>query len=126
MSREGPTTVPTAGEPRGELRWSWQLYGLIAAVWLLLVLAWRVSSVAEDSTTPLATELVWRGSNALLWLALTPLIFFLTRSFPVPGDRMIRNVAIHGLAALGLSITHLSIFVPLNHWLIPDFPNHYP
>src|SRR5690242_9981251 len=104
MSREGPTPNATAGEPPGELRWSWRLYGLMAAVWLLLVAAWRVSSVAEDSTTPLATELVWRGSNALLWLALTPPIFFLTRAFPVPGDHRIRNAAIHGLAALGLSV----------------------
>src|SRR5689334_24280538 len=114
-SPEAAASDPPAARA-DEPAWSWRLYGLMAAVWLLLVLAWRVSSVAEDSTTPLATELVWRGSNAALWLALTPPIFFLTRAFPVPGDRWARNAAIHGLAALGLSLVHLLIFVPVNHW----------
>jgi hypothetical protein len=110
----------------GEQRWSWRLYLLMAAVWFLLGIAFRVSSWAEGSTTPWTTEVIWRGTNALLWLVFTPPIFFLTRAFPVPGDHRNRNVTIHSLAALGFSIAHLLIFLPLNHWLIPDFPNHYP
>jgi hypothetical protein len=122
--RTDQADVPSLTADR-ELRWSWRLFGLMALAWLLYGLGLYISGRAEGSTTPWATELIWRGSNAVLWLALTPPIFFLTRAFPVPGDHGVRNTAVHGFAAVGLSIVHMLIFLPVNHRLNPDFPSHY-
>jgi two-component system, LytTR family, sensor kinase len=110
----------------GQLRWSWRLFGLMALAWSLMGLAFYASAQAEGSTTPWTSEAIWRGVNALLWLAFSPPIFFLTRAFPVPGDHAVRNVAIHFLAALGLSVAHLVIFLPVNAWIDPDFHLRYP
>jgi two-component system, LytTR family, sensor kinase len=124
--RTGQAADAWPSPPEGELRWSWRLFLLMAAVWSLLGLAFYASSQAEGSTTPWTSEAIWRGANALLWLIFSPPIFFLTRAFPVPGDHRIRNTAIHIVAALGFSIAHLLIFLPVNRWLDPDFHLRYP
>jgi hypothetical protein len=107
--------------PDGEPHWSWRLFLLMAAAWALMLVGFRAASWAEGSTTPWLSDVIWRGSNAVLWLAFSPPIFFLTRAFPVPGDRRIRNAAIHWFAALAMAVAHLLIFLPLNQWLDPDF-----
>ena len=124
--RPDPAADTRAATLDGELRWSWRLFALMTAAWVLYGLALYVSGQAEGSTTPWRWDLIWRGSNAVLWLAFTPAIFVLTRAFPVPGEHRIRNATFHGLAAVGLAVAHLLIFLPLNHWLIPDFPSPYP
>jgi hypothetical protein len=121
-----PNSSQTDRTADSDLRWSWRLFGVMALAWALYGLGLYASGRFEGSTNPWTTDLSWRGTNALLWLAFTPVIFFLTRAFPVPGDHAIRNPVIHGLAALGLSTAHMLIFLPLNHWLSPDFPSHYP
>ena len=130
MSRDSPAfgqATDAASDARaGEARWSWRLFGLMAAAWILYGLGLYISGQAEGSTTPWATDLIWRGSNALLWLALTPAIFLLTRAFPVPSDHGLRNAAIHGLAAVVFALAHLAIFLPVNHRLNPDFPRPLP
>jgi hypothetical protein len=114
-------TGQPADAPAGELRWSLGLLMILAGAWTFEGLAFFLSSLFEGSDEPWISAAIWRSTSTILWFAFSPLIFFLTKAFPVAGAHAARNIAVHVLAALGLATAYLAIFLPANAWLNPNF-----
>ena len=114
-----------ADAPAGELRWSWGLLVILAGAWAFEGLAFFLSSLFEGSDEPWIVDAIWRATNSVLWFAFSPLIFFLTKAFPVADEHARRNAAIHLLAALGVSTAHLAIYLPARAQFDPEFQRHF-
>ena len=114
-------TGQPADASAGELRWSWGLLLILAGAWTLEGLAFFMSSLFEGSDEPWIVAAIWRSTNTVIWFAFSPLIFFLTKRFPVAGEHARRNIAVHALASVSLAVAYVAIFLPANAWLNPDF-----
>ena len=49
----------------------------------------------------------WEGSSNLVWLLLVPLIVWALDRWPVGWQRLVRTLAMHGVAALAVSVVHV-------------------
>jgi hypothetical protein len=96
------------------------LFILWTALGLLFAFAWYLPSGAEGKPIPFKTSATWYLLDSYGWLALSPLIFFLHRRFPVEGTRLYRY-RWHLLLALLVSWLHFSIFIGLDRLLDPAF-----
>ena len=110
------------------MRWSWRLLFALAAVWSFVALAFFLSWIPEADQTDLhwTSEAVWYGGTYLLWFLFSPLVFFLAKAFPVPGDRPLRNIGVHVLAAMTLGAAHFLLFMAIDHTFDPDFRTRFP
>jgi two-component system, LytTR family, sensor kinase len=101
------------------------LWASIAAVWLLIAWAFTLNyyffadHYVEIFRTPptLLQMLVWEVPYWILWAALAPLVFRLTRRFPLARERWLRNGAVHALACVALTLGHRVIYLPIC-WLL--------
>jgi len=94
-----------------QIRRSLALFALQAALWVALSFAFAALLV-------LAGPFDWKGAieisavNWLPWAALTPVIFWLARRFPLERGRLLRGVPVHLVA--GLACTALCLWISTN------------
>ncbi|MGE0886045.1 MAG: sensor histidine kinase [Blastocatellales bacterium] len=101
------------------------LWFSIAAGWMLIALSFTLNYfffsrhyVTIFSTPPtLLQMLVWEIPYWVLWAALAPVVFLITRRFPLERDAWLRNAVVHVLAGLALAIAHRVIYLPIC-WLL--------
>lgn len=97
----------------------------IAAGWMLIALSFTLNYfffaghyVAIFSTPPtLLQMLVWEIPYWILWAALAPVVFLLTRRFPLERDAWLRNASVHVAAGVALAVLHRVIYLPIC-WLL--------
>jgi hypothetical protein len=123
--RPRPARPDNVRAPRGELRWSLGLLLILAAAWSFEGLAFFFSARFEGSDEPWVSDAIWRSTVTFTWFAFSPLIFFLTKAFPVRGEHAVRNAAAQVLAAFGLGAAHMAIILPVNSWLDPSFKHQF-
>ena len=101
------------------------LWTSIAAGWLLIALSFTLNyylfapHYVEIFLKPptLWQMLVWEVPYWLLWAALAPVIFIITRRFPLERQAWLRNTLVHLGAAFLLSVAHRIVYLPLC-WLL--------
>lgn len=101
------------------------LWVSIAAGWMLIALSFTLNYfffsshyVAIFSTPPtLLQMLVWEVPYWILWAALAPVVFLLTRRFPLERAAWLRNASVHVVAGLALAIAHRVVYLPIC-WLL--------
>jgi two-component system LytT family sensor kinase len=107
------------------LKRGWVLWVLVLVVWTLVGLSFTLNyyffaghyvAIFKQQPT-IAGMLTWELPYWFLWAALAPLIFRITRRFPVERDRWFRNSLIHIAACLSLSFAHRAIYLIVG-WLL--------
>ena len=101
------------------------LWVSIAAGWMLIALSFTLNYyvfsshyVAIFSTPPtLLQMLVWEIPYWILWAALAPVVFLMTRRFPLERESWLRNASVHVMAGIALAIAHRVIYLPIC-WLL--------
>jgi two-component system LytT family sensor kinase len=104
------------------------LWASIAAVWLLIALAFTLNyyvfagHYVEIFRTPPTfwQMLIWEVPYWILWAALAPLVFGLTRRFPLDRARWVRNGAVHAAACVALTLAHRVVYLPICWFLYVD------
>ena len=97
----------------------------IAAGWMLIALSFTLNYfffaghyVQIFSTPPtLLQMLVWEIPYWILWAAFAPVVFLLTRRFPLERDAWLRNASVHVAAGVALAVLHRVIYLPIC-WLL--------
>jgi signal transduction histidine kinase len=84
------------------------LFALQAAVWATLTFAFAALLVLV-SPFEWADALGISAVNWIPWVALTPIIFWLSRRFPLERGRLLRSVPIHFVAALLSTVISLTV-----------------
>lgn len=107
----------------------WQRYRIlwvsIAAGWMLIALSFTLNyyffsrHYVEIFSKPpgFAQMLIWEIPYWILWAAMAPLVFRLTRWFPLERERWVGNGLFHLFAGLGVTIAHRVIYLPIC-WLL--------
>src|SRR5215813_6326981 len=106
-------------------RRSYLLWGMVLTGWVAIGMTWTLNYyvyadhyVAIFSVPPTFREmLIWELPYWILWAGLTPLVFMLTRRFPLGRGKLAFNLAVHISACLGLSIFHRALYLMLG-WLL--------
>lgn len=97
----------------------------IAAGWTLIALSFTLNyyffsnhyvEIFSRSLT-LIQMLVWEIPYWALWAALAPVVFSLTRAYPLERGSWVKNSVIHVAAGLGLTIAHRVVYLPIC-WLL--------
>ena len=96
-----------AADPREDLLFT----GVVAAV-LVVLLYFNALNVADEHARdghPLGLwePLVWEGTSGVYFLAVSPLVTALTRRFWPTRGPWVRKIAIHGIAAVLMSLAHV-------------------
>jgi sensor histidine kinase YesM len=101
-------------------------------LWLLVLIIWSLIGLSftfnyylfADHYVAIFKErptlkgmLVWELPYWFLWVAIAPVVFWLTRSFRIDRERWFRNSLLHILACLLLSIAHRAIYLIVG-WLL--------
>lgn len=97
----------------------WRLWICVLLGWTLLGLSFTLNYylfaghyVAIFKQQPALSEmLVWELPYWLLWALLTPLVFRLTRRFPLERGRLLSDASVHLAACLGLSLAHRAVYL---------------
>lgn len=97
----------------------WRLWISVLLGWTLLGLSFTLNYylfaghyVAIFKQQPTLSEmLVWELPYWLLWALLTPLVFRLTRRFPLERGHFLRDALAHLAACLGLSLVHRAVYL---------------
>src|SRR5215510_13688949 len=103
------------------LRWQRTLWASIAAGWMLIAVSYTFNyfhyshHYVEIFTTPptFLQMLVWEIPYWILWAALAPVVFLITRRFPLERESWRRNAFIHVVAGIALAIAHRVIYLPI-------------
>src|SRR5262252_5435620 len=116
VSRSKPST---AGESHRRL-WlavviGWTLIGLIFTLNYYFFADHYVAIFRQPPTLP--QMLIWELPYWFLWAALSPLVFWLTRRFPLQRGQLLVNSGVHIAACLGLSILHRAAYLVVG-WLL--------
>lgn len=104
------------------------LWTSIAAGWLLIALSFTFNYflfsghyVEIFSAPPTLMQMfVWEIPYWILWAALAPVIFQLTRRFPLERTTWRRNALIHVCAGFALAIGHRILYLPICWMLYVD------
>ena len=107
------------------LKRGWVLWVLILLAWTLVGLSFTLNYyffashyVAIFNKQPTLTGmLIWELPYWLLWAALAPVIFRITRRYPLERDRWFTSSLIHIAACLLLSFVHRAIYLVVG-WLL--------
>ena len=65
----------------------------------------------------LVQMLVWEIPYWILWAAMAPLVFRITHRFPLGREAWLKNVLVHVVAGLALTIAHRVVYLPIC-WLL--------
>src|SRR6185503_3490580 len=107
------------------LKRGWVLWVLVVVAWTLVGLSFTLNyyffaghyvAIFKQQPT-LAGMLIWELPYWLLWAALAPLIFRITRRYRLERDCWLRNSIIHIVACLLLSFAHRAVYLVLG-WLL--------
>jgi len=93
----------------------WTLIGLIFTLNYYLFAGHYVAIFRQPPTLP--QMLIWELPYWFLWAAISPLVFWLTRRFPLQRGRLLVNSAIHIAACLALSVAHRAAYLVIG-WLL--------
>ena len=104
---------------------SYLLWGMVLTGWVAIGMTWTLNYyiysdhyVAIFSIPPSFSEMVvWELPYWILWAALTPIVFKLTRRFPLGRGGLAANLAIHISACIALSICHRALYLMLG-WVL--------
>jgi len=104
---------------------SYLLWGMVLTGWVAIGMTWTLNYyiyadhyVAIFSVPPSFREMViWELPYWILWAALTPVVFRLTRRFPLGRGRLAGNLAIHISACIVLSVFHRALYLMLG-WIL--------
>ena len=94
--------------PHSRARRPLTLFAVQAAVWAALTFAFAALLVLV-SPLEWADALGVSAVNWIPWVALTPLIFWLARRFPLERGRLLRSVPVHVIGALVCTVISLSV-----------------
>src|SRR5215510_4230092 len=115
-------------------RWQRTLWASIAAGWMLIAVSYTFNYfyysnhyVQIFSTPPTFLQmLVWEIPYWILWAALAPLVFEITRRFPLEREAWQRNVLIHIAGCFILAIGHRVVYLALCRMLYVDAYRNIP
>jgi sensor histidine kinase YesM len=93
----------------------WTLIGLTFTLNYYLFSDHYVAIFRQPPT--LREMLVWELPYWFLWAALSPVVFQLTRRFPLERKRLARNTVVHICACVVLSLAHRAVYL-LAGWLL--------
>jgi two-component system, LytTR family, sensor kinase len=116
------------------VRWQRTLWASIAAGWMLIAVSYTFNYfyyshhyVEIFSTPPTFLQmLVWEIPYWILWAALAPVVFEITRRFPLERESWMRNAAIHVAACLALTVGHRIVYLALCRMLFVDAYRNIP
>src|SRR5215813_264294 len=105
--------------------WRKGLWASIAAGWMLIAVSFTFNYyhyahhyVEIFSTPPTFLQmLVWEIPYWILWAAMAPIVFRLTRRFPLERESWLAHALIHAVAGLSLTIAHRVVYLPIC-WLL--------
>jgi len=103
-----PSAISVSDFPPSRARRPLALFALQAAIWAALTFAFAALLV-------LVSPLSWSDAlgvsavNWIPWVALTPLIFWLARRFPLERGRLLRSVPVHVVASLVCASISLTV-----------------
>jgi two-component system, LytTR family, sensor kinase len=103
----------------------WRLWVCVLLGWTLIGLSFTLNYylfaghyVAIFKQPPTLPEmLVWELPYWFLWALLSPLVFRLTRRFPLERGRLLRSSLVHLAACLGLSLVHRAAYLMVG-WML--------
>ena len=107
------------------LKRGWVLWVLVLLAWTLVGLSFTLNyyffsghyvAIFKQQPT-LAGMLIWELPYWLLWAALAPVIFRITRRYPLERDCWLRNSLIHIVGCLLLSFVHRAVYLVIG-WLL--------
>lgn len=93
----------------------WTLIGLIFTLNYYLFADHYVAIFRQPPTLP--QMLIWELPYWFLWAALSPVVFWLTRRFPLQRGRMLVNSGVHVGACVVLSVLHRAAYLIIG-WLL--------
>ena len=93
----------------------WTLLGLSFTLNYYLFAGHYVAIFKQQPTLP--EMLLWELPYWLLWALLTPLVFRLTRRFPLERGRLLRSSLVHLAACLGLALAHRAAYLMIG-WML--------
>jgi two-component system LytT family sensor kinase len=125
MIRDGISSAVRSVGVRSLLRRHWRLWVCVLFGWTLVGLTFTLNYylfsdhyVAIFRQPPTLREmLVWELPYWFLWAALSPVVFQLTRRFPLERGRLARHAFAHVLACVVLSLAHRAVYL-LAGWLL--------
>lgn len=110
------------------------LWTSIACGWLLIAFSFTLNyflfapHYVEIFATPptFGQMLVWEIPYWVLWAMLAPVVFTITRRFPLERQRWLPNAPVHLGAAVLLSLAHRIVYLPLCWLLYVEPYRHQP
>lgn len=93
----------------------WTLLGLSFTLNYYLFAGHYVAIFKQQPT--LSEMLVWELPYWLLWALLTPLVFELTRRFPLERGRLLQSALVHLAACCGLALAHRAAYLMIG-WML--------
>src|SRR6185295_8871372 len=116
------------------VRWQRTLWASIAAGWMLIAVSYTFNYfyyshhyVEIFSTPPTFLQmLVWEIPYWVLWAAMAPIVFAITRRFPLERERIITNASVHLLACLALTLGHRLVYLAICRLLYVEAYRNIP
>src|SRR5437660_8930380 len=110
------------------------LWASIAVGWMLIAVSFTFNYyyyshhyVEIFSAPPTFFQmLVWEIPYWILWAALAPVVFAITRRFPLKRDSWATNAAVHAIACFALTVGHRLVYLPLCRMLYVDAYRNIP
>lgn len=97
--------------------------GLLVAVWTLPLVYWSVQAYVLGrrfgKPIPLADAFTGEILYCALWIALTPLVLWLSRRFPMERGHWVTPALVHLGFAIALSVTHRVVLIFMARPVIP-------
>ncbi len=97
-------------------RW-WARWALVMAGWTALALYFSAENYAYmlfiGSSNPVLRVISWWATHFYLWALLTPLVWFLLRTFPLDRDTWKRNLAVHVPGSLAVTALQVALWLPM-------------
>jgi len=110
------------------------LWASIAAAWMLIAVSFTVNYfhyahhyVEIFTARPTFLQmLVWEIPYWVLWAALAPVVFAITRRFPLERESWARNACVHAIACFGLTLGHRLVYLAICRMLYVDAYRNIP
>lgn len=110
LSREKALVFPRDRRLLDAVLPRWKLWLVLVAIWfavgLVLTMQLYLTVVPRGLGVTLEEVAVGQFARVLLWLALTPAVWWLCRKFPLEGRLRWRDLALHGLLSIGAMLAN--------------------
>jgi two-component system LytT family response regulator len=102
---------------------------LVTGAWTLFGLSFAIQRYIEraytSNPTSLARALIAWAACAYIWAALTPIVAWLIRRFPISRHDTLRMLPLHLMLGTGVAILHLVIYLQALELLMPARPGTF-